>query len=157
MQVLFLGRAPRTKETLPDFLKWRRVTRPPLVFRGLTGSQRTPGFWVVTWGAPTHVLRKEPHKLESRNEVCLFIGYPKGTRGGLFYSSPEKNVIMSTNAKFFEEDYVNNFKPKSNVILEELDSAQESPKPPEFGPIVPLFPVRVQQRENENILEGEQA
>ena len=50
MQVLFLGRAPRTKETLPDFLKWRRVTRPPLVFRGLTGSQRTPGFWGVTRG-----------------------------------------------------------------------------------------------------------
>ena len=50
MQVLFLGRAPRTKETLPDFLKWRQVTRPPLVFRGLTGSQRTPGFWGVTKG-----------------------------------------------------------------------------------------------------------
>ena len=48
MQVLYLGRAPRTKETLPDFLKWRRVTGPPLVFRGLTGSQRTPGFWGVT-------------------------------------------------------------------------------------------------------------
>ena len=48
MQVLFLGRAPCTKETLPDFLKWRRVTRRPLVFRGLTGSQRTPGFWGVT-------------------------------------------------------------------------------------------------------------
>ena len=64
---------------------------------------------------------------------------------------------MSTNAKFFEEDYVNNFKPKNNVILEELDSAQESPKPPEFGPIMPLFPMCVQQRGNENILEGEQA
>ena len=51
---------------------------------------------------------------------------------------------MSTNAKFLEEDYVNNFKPKSKVILEELDSAQESPKPLEFGPIVPLLPVRVQ-------------
>ena len=48
IQVLCLGRAPRTKETLLDFLKWRRVTRPPLVFRGLTGSQRTPGFWGVT-------------------------------------------------------------------------------------------------------------
>ena len=44
MQVLCLGRAPRTKETLSDFLKWRRVTGPPLVFGGLTGSQRTPGF-----------------------------------------------------------------------------------------------------------------
>ena len=43
-----MGRAPRTKETLPDFLKWRRVTRHPLAFRGLTGSQRTPGFWGVT-------------------------------------------------------------------------------------------------------------
>ena len=43
-QVLYLGRAPHTKETLPDFLKWRLVTRHPLVFRGLTGSQWTPGF-----------------------------------------------------------------------------------------------------------------
>ena len=42
-QELYLCRAPRTKETLPDFLKWRQVTRHPLVFRGLTGSQRTPG------------------------------------------------------------------------------------------------------------------
>ena len=43
MQVIYLGRAPRTKETRPNFLKWRRVTRHPLVFHGLTGSQRTPG------------------------------------------------------------------------------------------------------------------
>ena len=43
MRVMSLGRAPRTKETLPDFLKWRRVTRHPLVFRRLTGSQWTPG------------------------------------------------------------------------------------------------------------------
>ena len=48
MQVLYSGRTPRNKETLPDFLKWRRVTRHPLVFRGLTGSQRTPGKWGVT-------------------------------------------------------------------------------------------------------------
>ena len=45
---LYLGRAPRTKETLPDFLKWRRVTRPPLVFGRLMGSQRTPGCRGVT-------------------------------------------------------------------------------------------------------------
>ena len=44
IQALYMGRAPRTEETLPYFLKWSRVTRHPLVFRGLTGSQRTPGF-----------------------------------------------------------------------------------------------------------------
>ena len=37
-------RAPHTKETLPDFYEWCRVTRHPRVFRGLTGYQRTPGF-----------------------------------------------------------------------------------------------------------------
>ena len=31
-QVLYLGRAPRTKETLPDFHELCRVTRHPQVF-----------------------------------------------------------------------------------------------------------------------------
>ena len=44
MQVLYLGRAPCTKETLPDFREKCRVTRHSRVFLGLTGSQRTPGF-----------------------------------------------------------------------------------------------------------------
>ena len=45
---LYLGRAPRTNETQPDFRERCRVTRHPRVFRGLTGSQRTPGNWGVT-------------------------------------------------------------------------------------------------------------
>ena len=44
MQVLYLGRAPRTKETLPDFREKYRVTRHSRVFRELTDSQRTLGF-----------------------------------------------------------------------------------------------------------------
>ena len=47
-QVLYLGRAPRTKGTLPDFREKCRVTRHSRVFHGLTSSQRTPGFWGVT-------------------------------------------------------------------------------------------------------------
>ena len=82
MQVLFLGRAPRTKETLPDFLKWRRVTRPPLVFRGLTGSQRTPGFWGVTF----------------------FIDYPLASKGFRFYCpGHHTRIVESLNAKFLED------------------------------------------------------
>ena len=74
MQVLYLGRAPRTKETLPDFLKWCRVTRHPLVFRGLTGSQRTPGF-----GA-SQCLREEWSGLESEGS------YRRGLLGPSKYS-----------------------------------------------------------------------
>ena len=48
--VLYLGRAPRTKETLPDFHEWCRVTRHPRIFHGLTSCQRTPRDWGVTVG-----------------------------------------------------------------------------------------------------------
>ena len=37
-----LGRAPRAKETLPDFHEWCQVTRHPRVFRRLTSCQQTP-------------------------------------------------------------------------------------------------------------------
>ena len=43
-QVCTLGRAPRTKETLPYFHDRCQVTRHPRIFRRLTGCQRTPGF-----------------------------------------------------------------------------------------------------------------
>ena len=107
------------------------------------------------WGAPAHVLRKDPNKLESRTEVCMFVGYPKGTRGGLFYSPSDKKVIVSTHATFLEEDYISNFKPKSKIILEELDSAQEQTEPPVSWPLIPLIPMHVQR--GENVPEGEQA
>ena len=76
MQVLYLGRALRTKKTLPDFLKWRRVTRHLLVFRGLTGSQQTPWFWGVTaWY----------QRLGIRIPRELGFGYPSPL-GGLMWS-----------------------------------------------------------------------
>ena len=37
MQVLYLGRAPRTKETLPDFSEKCRVTRHSRVFSQVDG------------------------------------------------------------------------------------------------------------------------
>ena len=46
--------------------------------------------------------------------------YPKGTRGGLFYSPSDKKVLVWTNDTFLEDDYMTNFKPRSKVLLEEL-------------------------------------
>ena len=44
-------------------------------------------------------------KLDSRTEVCLFIGYPKGTRGSIFYNPRDKKVFVSTHAMFLEHEY----------------------------------------------------
>ena len=41
------------------------------------------------WGCPAHVLDKEAGKLDARSEVCIFVGYPKGTKGGYFYNQKE--------------------------------------------------------------------
>ncbi|XP_062086129.1 uncharacterized protein LOC133792236 [Humulus lupulus] len=45
-----------------------------------------------------------------------------GTEGGMFYIPQDKKVFVSENATFLEEDYMSNFKPRSKVVLAELQS-----------------------------------
>ena len=82
------------------------------------------------WGYSAHVLNKNATKLDSRTEVRLFVGYPMGTKGYLFYSPKDRDVIVSTNARFLEEDYIMNHKPMSSVVLEELVGGTDNPKVP---------------------------
>ena len=72
------------------------------------------------WGCPTHVLKGKPDKLEPKSEVYLFVGYPKETRGYLFHSHIDNKVFVSTNAKFLENDYMNNYTPRSKVVLAKM-------------------------------------
>ena len=48
MQVLYLGRAPRTKETLPYFREKCRVTRHSRVFPRVDEKSTDPRVWGVT-------------------------------------------------------------------------------------------------------------
>ena len=51
---------------------------------------------------PIHVLKGKLDKLEPKSEVCLLVGYPKESRGYLFYSRNDNKVFVSTNVKFLE-------------------------------------------------------
>ena len=73
------------------------------------------------WGCLAHVLKGKSDKLEAKIEVCMFLGYSKETKGYLFYNHRDNKVFVSTNAKFLEDNYVNNFNPRSKVVLVELD------------------------------------
>ena len=53
-----------------------------------TGQKPSLGH-VHIWGSPAHVLRRDSSKLEARSEVGLFVGYPRGTKGYLFYDPKE--------------------------------------------------------------------
>ena len=67
------------------------------------------------------MFKGKPDKLEPKSEVCLLVGYPKETRGYLFYSHKDNKVFVSTNAKFLENDYMNNFTSRSRVVLVEMN------------------------------------
>ena len=48
-----------------------------------------------------------------------FVGYSKGTIGGLSYSHNDNKLFVRTNAKILENDCMNDFTPKSRVVLAE--------------------------------------
>ena len=52
-------------------------------------------------------------ELPSKTEVVFFVGYPKGAVEGLFYSHKANKVFVSTNAKLLENDYMNDYTPRS--------------------------------------------
>ena len=51
----------------------------------------------------------------------MFLGYSKETKGYLFYNHKDNKVLVSTHAKFLEDDYVNNFNPRNKVVLAEMN------------------------------------
>ena len=74
LPISFWGFALETATYLLNLIPSKLVSKTPTeLWNGCKLSLNH----IRIWGAPAHVLRKEPHKLESRTEVCLFIGYPK--------------------------------------------------------------------------------
>ena len=67
------------------------------------------------------MLKGKSDKLQSKIGVVFFVGYRKGTVRGLFYSHKDNKVFISTNAKFLENDDMNDFTPKSRVVLAEMN------------------------------------
>ena len=66
------------------------------------------------------MLKGKTEKIESRTETCIFVGYPKETKGYYFYSPSDLKVFVSPNAKFLEKDYMNEFIPKSRIVVNEM-------------------------------------
>ncbi|XP_073132208.1 uncharacterized protein [Henckelia pumila] len=80
------------------------------------------------WGCPAYVLKRKMDKMESRSEACVFVGYPKETRGYYFYSPQDKKVFVSTNATFLEDRYIEDRESKSKVLLEEIVETSSTPE-----------------------------
>ncbi|KAA0045342.1 gag/pol protein [Cucumis melo var. makuwa] len=100
---LFWGYAIETAVHILNNVPSKSVSETPLeLWRG-----RKPSLsHFRIWGCPAHVLVTNPKKLELRSRLCQFVGYPKETRGGLFFDPQENRVFVSTNATFLVVDEV---------------------------------------------------
>ena len=50
------------------------------------------------------MLKPKIDKLESRSEVCQFIGYPKRTKSYYIYGQVNKKVFVNINVIFLEKE-----------------------------------------------------
>ncbi|KAL5538373.1 hypothetical protein UlMin_043253 [Ulmus minor] len=115
----------RKSETFDKFKEFRAEVEKQLVPRTpheLWTGKRTTLNHIRIWGYPAHVLDKESTKLDSLSEVCMFVGYPRETKGGYFYNSKENKVFVSTNVTFLEDSFIQDFKFRSNVMLEDMSN-----------------------------------
>ena len=78
---------------------------------------------IRVWGCPAHVLDKESSKLDSHSELCMFVGYPRGTKGSYLYNPKEGKVLISVNTNFLKESYIQDFKSRSKVMLEDMSNS----------------------------------
>ena len=71
------------------------------------------------WGCLAHILKGKSDKLEPKTKVYLFVGYLKETKHDSFYNLNNK-LFVCTKVKILRNDYMNNFTPKSRVVLVEM-------------------------------------
>ena len=116
----FWGYALETAAYILNNVPSKSVSETPYeLWKGRKGSLRH----FKIWGCPAHVLVQNPKKLEHRSKLCFFIGYPKESRGGLFYDPQENKILVSTNATFLEEDHIRDHQPRSKLVLKEISKS----------------------------------
>ena len=78
------------------------------------------------WGCEAYVKRHISDKLAPKSEKCLFIGYPKETKGYYFYNASKNKVFVARNDKFLEREFISKGTSGSTVQLEEIQDPQTS-------------------------------
>ncbi|KAL5564391.1 hypothetical protein UlMin_027555 [Ulmus minor] len=143
----------RKSETFDKFKEFRAEVEKQFVPKTpheLWTGKRTTLNHIRIWGCPAHVLDKESGKLDSRSEVCMFVGYPRETKGGYFYNLKENKVFVSMNVIFLEESYIQDFKARSKVILEDMSNRIVSSEVPN----VDSYPINEERQTEQQIPKG---
>ncbi|TYK14918.1 gag/pol protein [Cucumis melo var. makuwa] len=101
----------------------RNQTLLDMVCFMMSFAQLSDSFWGYALEIAIYILNNVPSKSVSETPYELWKGrkgYPKESKGGLFYDPQENKVFVSTNAMFLEEDHIRNHQTRSKLVLEEI-------------------------------------
>ncbi|HEY4964373.1 MAG TPA: hypothetical protein VIH90_06815, partial [Candidatus Saccharimonadales bacterium] len=90
--------------------------------------------FVRIWGCDVYVRKLFSDKLEPKSEKCLFVGYPKETKGYYFYNPEENKVFIARRGTFLEEDFISQRASGSRIDLEEVRDPEINVEPMEIHP-----------------------
>src|SRR6516165_4455936 len=81
---------------------------------------KKPSFsYMKIWGCEAYVKRLDSQKLQPKSDKCLFVGYPKETKGYYFYHPQENKVFVALHAVFLEKEFINAMDSGRKVELDE--------------------------------------
>ena len=76
------------------------------------------------WGCESHVKRLTSDKLAPKTDKCLFVRYPKETKGYYFFNPSENKVFVARKAVFLEREFISKKNSGSKIQLEEIQDPQ---------------------------------
>ena len=93
-------------------------------------TRKRPGLsFLKIWGCEAYVKRQASDELASKSNKCLFVGYPKETKGYYFYIPFENKVFVARNRDFLEREFISKRVNGSKTSLEEVQEPQVATEP----------------------------
>ena len=103
MPTSFWGYALETAIIILNRVPSKSVSSTPYkIWRGKKPNLK----YFKIWGCSAYVKRNFGHKLDTRADKCLFVGYPKDSIGYLFYHPTKQKVFVSRHATFMEKEFI---------------------------------------------------
>ena len=91
---------------------------------------KRPGLsFLKIWGCEAFVKRQATDKLASKSDKCLFVGYPKETKGYYFYIPSENKVFVARNGVFLKREFISKRISGSKTSLEEVQEPHVATEP----------------------------
>ena len=91
--------------------------------------------FIRIWGCQVYVRKLMSDKLDPKSEKCIFVGYPKETRGYYFYNPDENKIFVARRGTFLEEEFISQRVVGNKIDLDEVRDPEINTEPMNVDPI----------------------